>query len=106
MNPCNKGERVTRTAVEARSLADHIRMMHSDWTEETFRTAARQFSECSTSKNGGELGWISKGDFAEDFEEHTLKLREQEVSAPFETALGFHVVFRGTPPAATPRDGV
>ena len=41
---------------------------------------------------GGDLGWIKEGSIDEKFSKTVLALKEGDVSEPFETPFGFHVV--------------
>jgi len=58
-----------------------------------FETIARAESACSSSKDGGRLGQISKGQTMPAFEFALLKMHENETSLePVETEVGFHVI--------------
>jgi peptidyl-prolyl cis-trans isomerase SurA len=41
---------------------------------------------------GGDLGWTGPGSFVPEFEEHAAKLKEKEISEPFKTQYGWHIV--------------
>ncbi|MEE8342768.1 MAG: peptidylprolyl isomerase [Gammaproteobacteria bacterium] len=59
---------------------------------EDFATLARSHSQDSVSAaNGGDLGWISRGDMVPQFEEVVFDLRVGELSKPFETRFGWHI---------------
>ena len=58
-----------------------------------FQALARQYSESPEGATGGDLGFISKGSLSElAFEEKAFSLGQGEVSEPFETHLGFHII--------------
>ncbi len=58
-----------------------------------FSDLAKKFSEGPNAKLGGELGYIEKGTIDElDFEEKIFSLKPGDISQPFETRLGFHIV--------------
>jgi len=58
-----------------------------------FATLARHYSKDPGSKDqGGELGFFSRGQMMPQFEEAAFKLKRGEVSEPFETQLGWHLV--------------
>lgn len=58
-----------------------------------FATLARQYSKDPGSKDqGGELGFFGRGQMVPQFEEVVFKLKRGEVSEPFETNLGWHLV--------------
>jgi len=58
-----------------------------------FAGLARQHSKDPGSKDqGGELGFFARGQMVPQFEEAAFKLKRGEVSEPFETHLGWHLV--------------
>ncbi|MBU4482877.1 MAG: peptidyl-prolyl cis-trans isomerase [Actinobacteria bacterium] len=58
-----------------------------------FEDLARQYSDDGTSgENGGDLGYISKGQMVEEFEEALFALDIEEVSGIVETEYGFHII--------------
>jgi peptidyl-prolyl cis-trans isomerase SurA len=59
---------------------------------ERFSTLATLFSECPSSRNGGELGMFGRGEMHSDFEATAFSLREGEVSPVIETPFGFHIL--------------
>jgi peptidyl-prolyl cis-trans isomerase SurA len=60
---------------------------------EKFVTLARQYSEDPNAENGGDLGFIEKGTLNElTFEEKVFSLQPGEISEPFETRFGWHIV--------------
>lgn len=58
-----------------------------------FAELARAHSEDTLSAvEGGDLGWISPGDLVPEFEQAMNALRPGEVSTPFESEFGWHIV--------------
>ncbi|MCJ7728209.1 MAG: peptidylprolyl isomerase, partial [Actinobacteria bacterium] len=58
-----------------------------------FEDLARQYSDDGTSgENGGDLGYISKGQMVEEFDKALFALDVGEVSGIVETEYGFHIV--------------
>ncbi len=58
-----------------------------------FDDLARSHSEDkATAAKGGDLGWVSPGDLAPKFDEVMGLLSLNEISDPFETELGWHIV--------------
>jgi peptidyl-prolyl cis-trans isomerase D len=77
---------------KARSkIAEAIRRVRGG---EDFGKLARELSEdTGSAKNGGELGWVSKGETAPAFEQALFALRKGELSvAPVRTPFGFHAI--------------
>jgi peptidyl-prolyl cis-trans isomerase SurA len=60
---------------------------------EDFSGLASTTSEDPGSANqGGDLGWSGPGSFVPDFEEAVAKLQDKEISEPFKTQYGWHIV--------------
>ena len=60
-----------------------------------FATVAREASEDSSSKAaGGDLGWFTRDQFGPEFGTEVAALEDGQVSAPFRTQAGWHVVQR------------
>lgn len=58
-----------------------------------FDTLARAHSQDAVSAaRGGDLGWSNPGDLVPEFEQEMSRLGPGEVSAPFESRFGWHVV--------------
>lgn len=60
---------------------------------EDFANLAKKYSESPEASEGGNLGFISKGSLSElAFEEKAFNLQPGQISEPFETRLGFHII--------------
>ena len=60
---------------------------------ENFADLARSHSDdAATAAKGGELGWLSPGDFPPDFEQQLDRLAPGDISEPFRTQLGWHLL--------------
>jgi peptidyl-prolyl cis-trans isomerase SurA len=58
-----------------------------------FATLARSHSDDQASAiKGGEIGWVSPGALVPEFEEEMNALSENQLSAPFKTQFGWHIV--------------
>ena len=58
-----------------------------------FAELAKQHSKDPGSKDqGGDLGYFSKGQMVPQFEEAAFKLQKGEVSQPFQTQFGWHII--------------
>ena len=60
--------------------------------KEDFRELAKQYSQCSSSKKGGDLGYYSRGHLYPPLEIAAFKLKENEVSQPVESREGVHLI--------------
>jgi peptidyl-prolyl cis-trans isomerase SurA len=76
---------------EARNKLQQIRTRLENG--EDFATLARANSEDpGSASQGGDLGWVSPGTLVDEFEEIMDKLAVDEISQPFKTTYGWHVV--------------
>ena len=58
-----------------------------------FSDIAKAYSEDKISgEKGGDLGWMKEGAISKAFSDKVFAMKEGEVSEPFETDFGFHVV--------------
>lgn len=62
-------------------------------SEAEFADIATEYSEDKVSaRKGGDLGWLKEGAIDPRFSETIFSLEKGEISEPFETVFGFHVV--------------
>lgn len=62
-------------------------------TGEDFGALARQYSEGAGRNDGGDIGWIDRGTLISGIEEVAFqKLKVGQVSEPFRTSMGVHIV--------------
>lgn len=71
-------------------LLDAKRQITSGAT--SFGDAARRLSQDGTRSAGGDLGWFVRGDYHPDFERVAFDTDKGEVSEPFRTPFGLHIV--------------
>jgi len=57
-----------------------------------FEELAKQYSDCPSGKEGGDLGEKPKGSFVPAFEKAAYALEPNEVSDVVETEFGFHII--------------
>lgn len=58
----------------------------------TFEEAAKKYSKCPSSAQGGSLGDFSRGRMVPEFEEAAFKLQVGEISEPVKTQFGYHLI--------------
>ncbi|KAL6526021.1 Peptidyl-prolyl cis-trans isomerase NIMA-interacting protein 1 [Orobanche hederae] len=59
-----------------------------------FENLAFRFSDCSSAKHGGDLGYFGHGKMQKPFEDATFKLKVGEISDIVDTASGVHIIKR------------
>ena len=60
---------------------------------EDFANLARSHSDDQASAiKGGDLGWVSSGNLVPEFEEQMSQLQPGQISEPFQTRFGWHIV--------------
>ena len=71
--------RAAEIAAEARAGAD-------------FAALAREHSQGPSAPTGGDLGWFPQGGYGTKVAEVVVTLKDGEISAPFKTDAGWHVM--------------
>jgi NIMA-interacting peptidyl-prolyl cis-trans isomerase 1 len=61
---------------------------------EKFVQIAKEFSECSSARDGGDLGVFGRGQMQKEFEDVAFSLKIGEMSDPVSTASGIHIILR------------
>ncbi len=60
---------------------------------EDFATLAKKHSDDpSVLSNGGDMGWSARGRMVPEYEAMAFKLKPKEISMPFESAFGIHIM--------------
>ncbi|MBL7055937.1 peptidyl-prolyl cis-trans isomerase [Candidatus Woesearchaeota archaeon] len=57
-----------------------------------FGEVAKAVSICPSKKKSGNLGWFSRGKMVKEFEKVAFSLKKGEISEPFKTQFGWHIV--------------
>ena len=60
----------------------------------SFQELAKDFSQCPSSEEGGDLGEFGKGAMVPSFEAAAFALKVDEVSGPVRTQFGYHLIQR------------
>jgi peptidyl-prolyl cis-trans isomerase SurA len=62
-------------------------------TGENWNEMARKYSEDpSAQQNGGEMGYVGRGSMVPEYEAMAFKIKEGEISQPFKSPFGFHIM--------------
>ena len=76
-------------------------------TPENFADVARAESDDrGSSVRGGELGWFGKGMMVKAFEEAAYSMKPGEISAPFRTQYGWHILYKEDERGIQPLDSM
>lgn len=59
---------------------------------ESFAKLADEYSQDETTGEGGDIPWTNEGGFVPEFERELLNLKKGEISKPFRTEFGYHIV--------------
>ncbi|WP_199098744.1 peptidylprolyl isomerase [Dyella sp. ASV21] len=75
---------------KAEDLYNRIVNKHED-----FAKLAKEFSkDDTTANNGGDMGWFMQGDWGSIIAQHMAELKDDQVSQPFQSEAGWHVLQR------------
>lgn len=75
---------------EAKTRIEEIRQNLVDGAD--FAELAKEFSDCPSSFQGGDLGWFGRGRMVPEFEETAFSLKPGEISQPVRTQFGWHLI--------------
>ncbi|EUC67059.1 peptidyl-prolyl cis/trans isomerase [Rhizoctonia solani AG-3 Rhs1AP] len=88
-----KEENITRSKEDAiKILKGHAAEIGTDPNK--FARLATEHSDCSSHRNGGDLGWFGKGQMQKPFEDGVLALEVGGISDVVETDSGVHLIMR------------
>jgi len=75
---------------------------------EDFAVLAREYSDCPSKEKGGDLGYVSRGQMVEPFENALFSMKPGERSGIVETRFGLHLieVLEIQPPGKVPFDSI
>jgi NIMA-interacting peptidyl-prolyl cis-trans isomerase 1 len=86
-------EHITRSKEEALAiLQEYQRKIEQG--QETLSALATHFSDCSSAKRGGDLGYFERGQMQKPFEDATFALQVGQLSKPVWTDSGVHLILR------------
>lgn len=60
--------------------------------EKSFEEAAKEYSSCPSSQNGGDLGNFTRGKMVPEFENAAFALDVNQISDVVQTQFGFHII--------------
>ena len=93
MHSESKDSRSSLSKTEAKKEIDRIYDEINN-KNSRFVDLATKHSDCSSSSYGGSLGEFGRGMMVKAFEDVAFALNVEEVSKPFESEFGYHIVKR------------
>ncbi len=78
--------------VEAAAKAKIEELMEQARQGASFAELAKEHSQDPSAEQGGDLGWISRGEMVEPFEEAVYSTQPGEISGPVRSPFGWHAV--------------
>lgn len=94
----HRQEKITITKEEAIEELKQIQKKLDDDQEQkkkhSFEALAKERSDCSSFKRGGDLGWFGRGEMQPSFENAAFALKIGEVSGIVESDSGVHLIKR------------
>jgi len=84
--------KVSHILVEKKSEAEKILKQLKEGAD--FAELARKHSTCPSKKNGGNLGFFTRGRMVKEFEKAAFDLKKGELSDIVKTEFGYHIIKR------------
>ena len=79
----------SRPEEDAKAFADSLVAQLDE--RKSFEDLARTYSEGSEAKEGGEMGWVEKGQLLGEIDHVVFSLKEGEHTPPVKSSLGYHL---------------
>jgi len=93
-NDSYRNKKITRSPQEALNNISEIRRNLLENGLSNFGKLAKQFSECRSAGNDGDLGYFGRNEMQKPFEEASFSLKIGEISDVVSTDSGFHIILR------------
>ena len=92
----HKGSKDSRSNISKDNAKKNIDTIYKSLVggKTSFGDAAVKHSDCSSGEQGGSLGEFGKGMMVKSFEDVAFSLEINEISEPFESEFGYHIVKR------------
>ena len=79
-----------RSDAEAQAFLNKVRTQATN--EASFAALAQKYSEEANATKGGDIGWVTEKAVVPEFYQAMSKLKPGEMSQPFKSALGWHLI--------------
>ena len=87
-----RGENTDSVNAVKKALIDSIALVVNK--DNFAEVAQRESDDRGSSMKGGDLGWFGKGMMVKPFEEAAFSMKEGQISAPFRTNYGWHIILK------------
>jgi peptidyl-prolyl cis-trans isomerase SurA len=78
---------------EAEDIHQRARKVYQQLkAEDNFQVLVEKYSQGWADRSGDDLGWVRRGTLLPSFELKAFKLKVGQISKPFRTPLGFHII--------------
>jgi parvulin-like peptidyl-prolyl isomerase len=85
---------LVKTKEEAQKIIDELKKYKGEELKKKFIELAKTKSTGPSGKNGGDLGYFTKGQMVKPFEDAVFSMKKGEVSSkPVQTQFGYHVIY-------------
>ncbi|MFC1887370.1 peptidylprolyl isomerase [Candidatus Cloacimonadota bacterium] len=78
---------LVKTEEECNDLYEKIMKKELD-----FADAAREYSQCPSKQNGGDLGMYARGQMVPEYDAVSFEMEVGEISKPVKTQFGYHII--------------
>lgn len=79
----------SRSDEDAKAVADSVEQQLKEG--KPFEDLAKTYSEGAEAKDGGDMGWMERGQLLGDIDEKVFALEKGGVTAPIKSSLGYHI---------------
>ncbi len=85
---------LVKTEDEAKKIIDELKKYKGEDLKKKFIELAKEKSIGPSSKNGGDLGYFTKGAMVKPFEDAAFSLKKGEITTkPIKTQFGYHIIY-------------
>ncbi len=78
---------------KAKNKIDSIYAIVKSGNKKFEELAKKHSDDIKTGVDGGELGWVFAYDMVKEFEENVLNMKKGDISAPFKSDYGYHIIY-------------
>jgi parvulin-like peptidyl-prolyl isomerase len=85
---------LVKTKEEAKKIIDELKGLKGDALKAKFIELAKKYSTGPSGKNGGDLGYFSKGQMVPEFNDKVFSMKKGTITnEPVKTQFGYHIIY-------------